>query len=151
MTDSRVAIPITEAESEGPLAVGRTYTFTKTVGESDVYLFAGITGDLHPNHVDDQYMAGTRYGRRIAHGALVVGYMSNCSTQLCRAIGNRPAVNYGYDRIRFTAPVFIGDTLTINYTIAERNDNTGRILSDVRAMNQDGQLVAVATNILKLV
>ncbi|MCW2953135.1 MAG: MaoC domain protein dehydratase [Conexibacter sp.] len=151
MPERKVAIAITREEADGPLAIGRAYTFSKTVSESDVYLFAGITGDLHPNHVNEEYMAGTRYGRRIAHGALSVGYMSSCSTLVCQALDNRPAVNYGYDRIRFLAPVFIGDTLTMTYTIAERDDQTGRILSEVTATNQRGELVTVATNILKLV
>jgi 3-hydroxybutyryl-CoA dehydratase len=65
-----------------PLAVGDRATFRKTVGESDVYLFAGITGDLSPNHVDEVAMEGSPYGRRIAHGALIVGYMSAASTKI---------------------------------------------------------------------
>jgi 3-hydroxybutyryl-CoA dehydratase len=151
MADTRVAVPITIEEAEGPLAIGRVYTFRKTVAESDVYLFAGITGDLHPNHVDEQYMAGTRYGQRIAHGALFVGYMSTCSTMVCQAIAHRPAVSYGFDRIRFLKPIFFGDTLTIDYEIAERDDETGRIVGTVTGVNQRDETVAVATHILKLV
>ncbi len=63
--------------------VGRSVSCSKTVGESDVYLFAGITGDLSPNHVDEAYMAKSPYGHRIAHGALLVGYMSRASTLIC--------------------------------------------------------------------
>lgn len=151
MSKTSIGGPITQAEADGPLAIGRTYVFTKTVAESDVYLFAGITGDLHPNHVDAQYMAGTRYGERIAHGALSLGYMSTCSTLVCRALGLRPAVNYGYDRVRFLAPVHIGDTLTVEYSIAARDDKRGRIVGEATATNQRSELVAVATNILKLV
>ena len=54
--------------------IGDTVAFSKTVGESDVYLFAGVTGDLSQNHVDDQFMKRSIYGRRIAHGALLVGF-----------------------------------------------------------------------------
>ena len=57
------------------LAVGDSVSFSKTVGESDVYLFAGISGDFSPNHIDEEVMKATPYGRRIAHGALLVGYM----------------------------------------------------------------------------
>ena len=64
-------------------AVGQSVSCAKTVGESDVYLFAGITGDLSPNHVDEAAMAKTAYGHRIAHGALLVGYMSRASTMIC--------------------------------------------------------------------
>ena len=55
-------------------------TFSKTVSESDVYLFAGITGDLSPNHVNAEFMKATPYGQRVAHGALIVGYMSAASS-----------------------------------------------------------------------
>jgi 3-hydroxybutyryl-CoA dehydratase len=152
MSAARVAVPVTAEEAAGPLAIGRTYRFAKTVGESDVYQFAGITGDFHPNHIDEQYMAGTRYGRRIAHGALIVGFMSTVSGMICQAIGiDRPAVTYGFDRIRYIAPVYIGDTVTVLYEITERKDELGEVRSAVTVTNQDGTVVAAATHILKLV
>ena len=149
---SKVAVPVTPEEAAGPLAIGRTYRFAKTISESDVYQFAGITGDFHPNHIDEQYMATTRYGRRIAHGALLVGFMSTVSGMICLEIGiDRPAVTYGLDRVRYIKPVFIGDTITTVYEIAERNDQLGEIRSTVTISNQDGAPVAVAVHILKLV
>ena len=54
--------------------VGLSTRVTKTVSESDVYLFAGITGDFDPNHVDEEYCRKTSLGHRVAHGALIVGY-----------------------------------------------------------------------------
>ncbi|MBI4254019.1 MAG: hypothetical protein HY616_03010, partial [Candidatus Rokubacteria bacterium] len=69
-------------EAFAALPVGKKVTVRKTVSESDVYLFAGLTGDLSPNHVDEAYMRTTTYGRRIAHGALLVGLMSNASTKI---------------------------------------------------------------------
>src|SRR5919109_2876568 len=103
--------------------VGDSVSFAKTVGETDIYLFAGITGDFAANHVNEQYMARSKYGRRIAHGVLLVGYMSTCSTMMIErsrgtASGETP-VSLGYDRIRFLGPVFIGDTITVTYRIAE--------------------------------
>src|SRR5207245_10058868 len=97
-------------------------TFAKTVGETDIYLFAGITGDFSVNHVNEQYMAQSKYGRRIAHGVLIVGYMSTCSTRMieqCQgtALGETP-VSLGYDKVRFLGPVFIGDPVTLTYTDA---------------------------------
>jgi 3-hydroxybutyryl-CoA dehydratase len=149
MTETRNQV-FTNEEIEGPLAIGRTYTFSKTVGESDVYLFAGITGDLSPNHVNDEYMARTRYGKRIAHGVLSIGFMSTCSTMVIDAIGQRPAVSYGYDRIRFVKPIFIGDTITVEYRIAERDDARGMTRADVSVKNQHGEVCTVATHLLKL-
>src|SRR3954447_9907414 len=102
-------------------SVGQRVSFSKTVAESDVYLFAGITGDFAPNHVDEQFMRQTQYGRRIAHGALLVGYMSRASTMIVDKIAGEGAALYpvslGYDRIRFLKPVFIGDTITVSYVV----------------------------------
>jgi acyl dehydratase len=126
-------------------------TFTKTVGETDVYGFAGISGDLSPNHVDEQYMSATRYGKRIAHGVLSIAFMSTCSSKLIESLGNPPTVSYGYDRVRFIKPVFIGDTLTVRYTVAGVDEQEQRCTSDVKVFNQDGELVSVATHILKRV
>jgi 3-hydroxybutyryl-CoA dehydratase len=137
--------------SAGGYELGATVTFTKTIGESDVYLFAGITGDLSPNHVNEAYMAQTRYGKRIAHGALLIGYASTCSTRLIERGGDIPTVSYGYERIRFIGPAFIGDTVTVTYTVAERDLEQGRYLSDVTITNQDGETIAVAQHILKVV
>ncbi len=137
-----------------PVAVGQSVRFAKTVGESDVYLFAGITGDLSPNHVDEQAMAATVYGRRIAHGALIVGFMSTCSTRMIEQAPPTPdatAVSLGYDRIRFLAPVFIGDTLSLVYTIAEIDPARRRSRARIEVTNQHGRLVAVAEHILKWV
>lgn len=147
----KVAIPIAQTDASGPLAIGATIKFSKTVGESDVYMFAGITGDFSPNHCDEEYMSKTRYGRRIAHGALLVGYMSTCSTKLAGMLGDKPVVSYGYDRVRFVRPVFLGDTITVTYEVAERDDAKGEIRAHVTVTNQRGEVAAVATHILKLV
>jgi 3-hydroxybutyryl-CoA dehydratase len=141
--------------SEFYLSVGDQVRFSKTVSESDVYLFAGITGDLAPNHVDEEYMRGTPYGRRIAHGALLIGFMSTASTMMVERHGSlaetETPVSLGYDRIRFTAPVFLGDTITVSYTIAEIDPVRRRSRSTIEVTNQQGQTVAVAEHILKWV
>lgn len=130
--------------------VGKTVHVSRTVGESDVYLFAGITGDHHPNHIDEEYMKKTRYGRRIAHGALMVGFMSTASSKFAEQIPF-PVVSYGYDRIRFVKPVFLGDTITVTYRVTERDPEKNRCYSDVTITNQSDEVVAVATHILQFV
>ena len=130
--------------------VGDSVTFAKTVGESDVYLFAGVTGDLAPNHVDETYMARTSYGARIAHGVLVLGYTTAASTRMLQKAG-ADAVSYGYDRVRFTAPVFFGDTVTVHYEVERIDEAAGKVYNAVRVSNQDGVLCLVATHILKLI
>jgi acyl dehydratase len=137
--------------SEFYLKVGDEFRFSKTVGESDVYLFAGITGDLSPNHVDEHAMAATSYGGRIAHGALIVGYMSASSTMAtahARDRGETP-VSLGYDRIRFLKAVRIGDTIRVAYRIAAVDPARRRASADVEVANQRGELVAAAVHILK--
>lgn len=144
-------VPLTTDEMAGALSPGTTVTFAKTVGETDVYLFAGVSGDLGPNHVNEQYMSTTRYGRRIAHGVLLIAYMSTCSTKLIETAGNSPTVSYGYDKVRFVKPVFIGDTVTVTYVVAGVDAERGEIRSDVTARNQNDEVVAVATHILRKV
>lgn len=135
------------AEKHFADSAGKAVSFSKTVGESDVYLFAGITGDLSPNHIDETAMAKTRYGRRIAHGALLVGFMSNTSTAMIAELGGA-AVSYGYNRVRFIAPVFIGDTITVTYTIREVDLDASKTFADVVVSNSEGTVVAAAEHIL---
>ena len=131
--------------------LGLSVTFRKTVSESDVYLFAGITGDLSPNHVDEEFMKGTPYGGRIAHGALLVGYMSGCSTDIvekCESMRAFQPVSLGYDKIRFLKGVRIGDTIHLDYKITSVDEIKNRTMADITIHNQRGDLVAVATHIM---
>ena len=141
--------------SDFHLSVGEQVTFSKTVGESDVYLFAGITGDLNGLHVNEQFMSGTAYGQRIAHGALLVGFMSTTSTMMiarcAEGESDETPVSLGYERIRFTAPVYINDTVSVTYTVAQIDEDRRRALSDIEVVNQRGETVAVAQHIIKWV
>jgi 3-hydroxybutyryl-CoA dehydratase len=138
-----------------PVAIGDEVAFSKTVGESDVYQFAGITGDFARVHVDEAFMQTSPYGRRIAHGVLLVGFMSTTSTMILGQRGHanpdEVAVSLGYDRIRFLAPVFIGDTVTVTYRIAEIDEVRRRSKSKITVINQRGEEVAIAEHILKWV
>jgi len=137
------------------VAPGDEVSFAKTVSESDVYLFAGITGDLFSNHVDAEAMRHSRYGQRIAHGALLVGFMSTTSTMMIRACsgdrGEETAVSLGFDRIRFLGPVFFGDTITLVYRVASVEPERRRAKAEITVTNQRGETVAVAEHILKWV
>lgn len=136
-------------------ATGDEVRFSKTVSEADVYLFAGITGDFSVNHINEEYMRQSSFGRRIAHGALLVGYMSTTSTMMIeKCVGDDDRVtpvSLGYDRVRFVAPVFIGDTISVNYRISEVDEEQRRSLADVNVAKQTGETVAVAQHILKWV
>ena len=137
------------------VAVGESVVFSKTVGESDIYMFAGITGDFSGNHVNEQYMEKSAFKGRIAHGALLVGFMSTTSTMMierCVQEGiDETPVSLGYDGVRFLKPVYINDTVTVTYTISEIDRERRRSLSKIEVVNQDKELVAVGQHILKWV
>ena len=133
--------------------IGDSAQFTKTVSESDVYQFAGITGDFSPNHINKVYMENSSFGRLMAHGALLVGFMSTVSTIAighCREADETP-VAVGYDKIRFLKPVFLGDTVTTTYTFSSIDPEKRKSKAKIEVKNQNEQLVAVAEHILQWV
>ncbi len=138
-----------------PVNIGDKVSVSKTVGEYDVYGFAGITGDFAPNHVNEEYMRQSGYGSRIAHGALLVGYMSTASSamlsQHAEETPDHIAVSLGYDKIRFLGAVYIGDTITVDYEITHVDSERARAIGDINIVNQRGEPVAVAQHILKWV
>ena len=136
------------------IQIGETVSFEKTVSESDVYMFAGITGDFSGNHVSEAYMRTSKYGHRIAHGALMVGFMSTASSvlierYLARGMQDTVPVSLGYDRVRFTAPVFFGDTIRVKYTITEADEVQLRTRATIEVAKDDGTVVAVGEHLMK--
>ena len=118
------------------LTVGKTAQFAKTITEADVTLFAGVTGDFNPVHVDAVAAAKTRFGGRIAHGMLSAGLIS-------AAIANRlpgPGSIYLGQTLRFTLPVRIGDTITATITVSELLTKRRVKLSTI-CTNQNGETV----------
>jgi acyl dehydratase len=143
-------VVVTGGDSIDDVKIGLRTRLTKTVSESDVYLYAGITGDLDPNHVDEEYTRKTSLGHRVAHGTLILGYTSAASTRILQDFG-RPMVSVGYDRVRFLKPVYFGDTVTIDYEITGIERERERTIAKIEVKNQKDELVAVATHIMQLV
>jgi 3-hydroxybutyryl-CoA dehydratase len=137
------------------LEVGETATFSKTITEADLVLFAGVTGDFDPIHVNEEYAKASAFGRRIVHGGLVMGLLSTTASMMSRRSVERGSkavsVSLGYDGIRFLRPVFINDTLTARYTIEELDPGTARSRAKVEVVNQAGALCLVGTHIMKWV
>jgi acyl dehydratase len=135
--------------------IGDEVTFAKTISESDVYGFAGITGDFAQIHVNAEYMKTTEFGQRVVHGVLLVGLMATASTMLVdqfeRRGSDEQSYSVGYDRIRFVKPVFIGDTITVTYRIVEIDTIKQRSHSAIEARNQHGTIVAVAQHLIQWV
>ncbi len=117
------------------LQVGDFAEFSKTITEADVVLFAGITGDLNPVHIDQQAAERSRFGGRIAHGMLSAGLIS-------AVLGTRlpgPGCIYLHQTLRFTAPVRIGDTVTARVEIVEMIPAKRRVRLATACRNQRGE------------
>ena len=140
---------------ESHLAIGETAAFSKTITEADIVLFSGLTGDFDPIHVNEEYAKASAFGRRIAHGGLVMGLLSTTASMMSRRSVERGSravsVSLGYDKIRFIRPVFINDTLTARYTIEEIDAEAARSRSRVEVVNQSSELCLVGTHIMKWV
>jgi 3-hydroxybutyryl-CoA dehydratase len=140
---------------ESHLEVGETATFAKTITEADIVLFSGLTGDFDPIHVNEEYAKASTFGRRIAHGGLVMGLLSTTASMMSRRSVERGSsavsVSLGYDKIRFIRPVFINDTLTARYTVEEIDPVAARSRSRVEVLNQAGELCLVGTHVMKWV
>ena len=117
------------------MQAGDSASFTKTVTETDVILYAGITGDFNPAHVDDVEAKKGMFGGRIAHGMLSAGFISNVLGTTLPG----PGTIYMGQELRFTKPVFIGDTVTATVTVQELNLEKNRVKLETVVKNQDGE------------
>ncbi|HQG31803.1 MAG TPA: MaoC family dehydratase [Deltaproteobacteria bacterium] len=119
------------------LHTGDFAEFAKTVTEADIILYAGITGDLNPAHINEEYAKGTFFKTRIAHGMLAAGFIS-------AAIGTGlpgPGTIYIRQELDFKAPVRIGDTITARVEASEINTEKNRVVLKTTCTNQNGEIV----------
>ncbi len=119
------------------IALGDSASFTKTVTEADVVQFAGISGDFNPAHIDAVSAEKSIFGQRIAHGMLSAGFIS---TVLGTALPG-PGTIYMAQELRFTKPVYFGDTVTATCTVVERIEEKNRIKLETVVTNQRGETV----------
>jgi 3-hydroxybutyryl-CoA dehydratase len=114
------------------LLIGQKVYFTKTITESDVYLFAGITGDFNRIHVDEEYAKTTPFGKRIAHGFLTASLVQHCTSELTTPGG--VSLNYHFD---MKAPVFIGDTITASAEVVHKREDKPIVTLKIMCIKQD--------------
>lgn len=124
-------------------------TFGRTITETDILLHAGQTGDFYPHHVDAEWCRTQPIGQRIAHGTLVF----SIAIGLTAGDVNPLALTYGYDRLRFLRPVFIGDTIRVRVVVKEKRDHSKRpshgLVSEMcEVTDQHGQTVLVCEHLL---
>lgn len=118
------------------LEVGQTASYSKTVEERDIQLFAAVSGDRNPVHLDAEYAATTMFKQRIAHGMFSGALIS--AAVACELPG--PGTIYLGQQMRFTAPVKLGDTLTVRLEILEKLPKF-RVRVATRVFNQHDELV----------
>jgi acyl dehydratase len=133
----------------GRLAIGDRATFSKTITDADLVLFAGVTGDVHPVHLDEDYARRAGLRGRVVHGALLVAFMSAVDSILF-ARTELAAVSRGFDRVRFIKPVYVGDTITTTYGVVDIDEGLRRSDGECRCVNQNGELVAVARHLAQI-
>lgn len=127
----QTGIPIDE------LRVGDSAEFSKTISETDVYSYAGITGDLNPAHINEDYAKQTHFKTRIAHGLLTAGLIS-------AVLGTKlpgPGTIYLKQELNFMAPVHIGDTITAKIEVLELIPAKNRAILKTTCSNGEGQIV----------
>jgi 3-hydroxybutyryl-CoA dehydratase len=127
------------------LAIGDAANFRKTISESDVYLFAGVTGDFNPLHVDEEYAKGTPFGSRVAHGPLTFSLCAGLLGTELPGLGTVAVSN----QIEYLAPVFIGDTIAVRVEVAALDPERNRATMAVTWRNQHGVEVATGSMVVK--
>ena len=119
------------------IKIGDSAAFQKTITETDIILFAGVSGDLNPAHINEVWAAGSRFKKRIAHGMLTASFVS-------AVLGLQlpgPGTIYLEQSLRFTAPAYIGDTVEAKVTVAEIIVEKNIVKLETTCTNQDGVLL----------
>jgi 3-hydroxybutyryl-CoA dehydratase len=125
--------------------VGDMATFSKTITEADILLFAAVSGDQYPLHVDEEYAKTTRFGRRAAHGMLTASLLSTVGGLILQ----KPGGLYVEQTLKFRRPVFLGDTLTATAELIELVPKRRRLHCKMTVVNQRGELVLDGTGVLQ--
>ncbi|MGV0876735.1 MaoC/PaaZ C-terminal domain-containing protein [Martelella sp. FLE1502] len=131
------------------IAVGEERrTYGRTITETDFVVHAGHTGDFFPHHMDAEHMKSTPFGQRIAHGTMTFAIGIGLSASEINPL----SFTYGFERLRFPKPVFIGDTIYTVLTIARCEDDPkrpdhGRVIEEVRVKNQRDEVVMACDHV----
>lgn len=117
------------------IKIGDTVSLTKTITEDDVQKFGELTGDFNPVHFDEEFARNTRFGKRIAHGMLSASLISG-------VLGNKlPGTIYLSQTLKFTAPVYLGDTVTVRATVTNIREDKPIVTLETICTNQNGDTV----------
>jgi 3-hydroxybutyryl-CoA dehydratase len=123
------------------LSIGQTASYSKTIGERDLILFAAVSGDVNPVHLDPEFAANTMFKERIAHG-MWTGAIVSAALALTLP---GPGAIYLSQNLSFRAPVKIGDTVTVKLTVTEKREDKKYVTLACDVVNQTGKTVATGT------
>jgi len=126
------------------IEIGEEASFTKTISETDVYNYAGVTGDFNPAHINESFAKKSMFGGRIAHGMLSAGLIST-------VLGTKlpgPGCIYVSQDLKFTAPVHFGDTITAKVKVINKNVEKNRVELETKCINQDEDVVIKGNAVL---
>lgn len=124
--------------------IGDHASFTKTISETDVYLFAGISGDFNPMHVNEEYAKKTPFKTRIAHGALPSCLMAPVLGQKLPGLGTVAVQS----STRYLLPVYFGDTITAIGTVVQKDEDKNLVTMEFVWINQNNARIAVGDAIV---
>ena len=127
------------------IKIGDEASLSRTITDAHIVNFAGITGDFNPVHVDAEYAKQSMFGERICHGMLMAGLIS---AVLGMQLPGSNAIYLGQD-LKFTAPVKIGDTVTVTAKVTEKRDDKRIIKLRTTVSNQKGELVVDGNAVVK--
>jgi len=127
---------------------GNRCSYGRTITEADIVIHAGQSGDFFPHHMDEEWCKTQPFGKRIAHGTLIFTIAIGLTADHI----NEVSMTYGYERLRFIRPVFIGDTIRVSITIKDKQEHKkpgfGLVTEKVEAFNQHNELVMVCEHLL---
>lgn len=119
------------------ISIGESASFTKTITETDIYLFAGISGDFNPLHVDEEYAKTTAFGTRIAHGGLAASLLAPVLGMKLPGLGTVALETL----TKFRKPVFPGDTITCKVEVKEKIPRLKAVSMNIEWTNQKGEII----------
>jgi 3-hydroxybutyryl-CoA dehydratase len=126
------------------MEIGQEASFSKTITEADVTLYAGVTGDLNPAHINEEFAKNTMFKGRIAHGMLEAGLIS-------AVLGTKlpgPGTIYISQDLKFKAPVQFGDTVTATVRVKSKDEDKNRVVMETTCTTQNGKEVIIGEAVL---
>lgn len=126
------------------ITIGQSAAYSKAVSEADIQMFAAVSGDVNPLHLDPDFAAGSRFGERIAHGMLTASFISAALAMKLPG----PGCIFMEQSLKFRLPVRIGDVITVRLEVVDKQDRRQTLTLDCKAFNQEEKLVLTGRSVV---